>query len=64
MQRQRGELVSIGEVVADLDGQVMAIGRSLTPGAAGLHGPHDGAVLVAPEQARQPASVGTDEWLD
>ena len=78
MQRQRGELVPIGEVVADLDGPVKAI-REASPQARhhftrfdqvnqlvgaseadpdlGFHGPHDGAVLVAPEQPRQPASV-------
>ena len=28
MQRQRGELVPIGEVVADLDGPVQAISRN------------------------------------
>ena len=32
MQRQRGELVPIGEVVADLDGPVQAI-REATPQA-------------------------------
>ena len=32
MQRQRGELVQIGEVVADLDGPVQAI-REATPQA-------------------------------
>ena len=32
MQRQRGELVPIGEVVADLDGPVKAI-RDATPQA-------------------------------
>ena len=33
MQRQRGELVPIGEVVADLDGPVQAI-RGATPHAS------------------------------
>ena len=33
MQRQRGELVPIGEVVADLDGPVQAI-RDTSPQAA------------------------------
>ena len=27
-----------------------------------LHGANDGALLVAPQQPRQPASVQTDEW--
>ena len=36
MQRQRGELVPIGEVVADLGGPVQAPPRNPTTGAAGL----------------------------
>ena len=37
MQRQRGELVPIGEVVADLGGPVKAIREASPPGAAPLH---------------------------
>ena len=37
MQRQRGELVPIGEVVADLDGPVKAIREASRPGATPLH---------------------------
>ena len=78
MQRQRGELVPIGEVVSDLDGPVQAI-RDTSPQALHhftqadqvnqlvsaseaqpdlrFHGADDGALLVAPHQPRQLASV-------
>ena len=37
MQRQRGELVPIGEVIGGLGGPVKAIRESLAPGATPFH---------------------------
>ena len=77
MQRQRGELVPIGDALADLGGPVQALRETPLParrgftvadqvnqlvGASeadpdlGFMGSHDGAVLAAPEQPRQPPS--------
>ena len=79
MQRQRGELVPIGEVVSGLDDVPVKAIRDDSPQAQHhftqadqvnqlvaaseadpdlrLHGANDGAVLSAPHQPRQPASV-------
>ena len=38
MQRQRGELVPIGEVVSDLDGPVQAIRDTSPPARRGCYG--------------------------
>ena len=76
MQRQRGELVPIGEAFGDLGGPVKAI-REASPQALhhftrfdqvnqlvgaseaapdlGFIGTADGALLIAPDQPRQPA---------
>ena len=54
MQRQRGELVPIGEVVADLDGPGQGDPRSLTPGAAPLH----------PRRSGEPASEQSGPMID
>ena len=79
MQRQRGELVPIGDALSGMGGPVKLI-RDATPQAlhgaspvadqvnqlveaseadpgSRLHGADDGAVLAAPHQPRQPASV-------
>ena len=78
MQRQRGELIPIGDALSGMGGPVKAI-RDASPQAvhhftqadqvnqlvaaseadpeSSLHGANDGALLVAPEQPRQPASV-------
>ena len=53
MQRQRGELVPIGEVVSDLDGPVQAIRDTLAPGAPPLH----------PGRPGEPACLGQRLFL-
>ena len=43
MQRQRGELVPIGDALADLGGPVQALRETPPPGATGLHPCRSGA---------------------
>ena len=54
MQRKRGELVPIGEVIADLDGPAPALrdGRPRRGTGEKLHGANDGAVQLASKQPR------------
>ena len=54
MQRQRGELVPIGEVVADLDGPVKAIREASPQAAAPLH----------PRRSGEPASEQSGPMID
>ena len=54
MQRQRGELVPIGEVVADLDGPVQAIRKTPPPG---FYGANDGAQEFRPRPQWPPSSL-------